>query len=71
MPAESRLKSRCPANQTIKRPPSNLVSIAQGVTELRNHYDTGHGKSAGAKGLYARQAKLAVGVASTFAVFLA
>lgn len=59
------------ASDTIKRLLSNLASITQGVAELRNHYGTGHGKAAGAKGLQARHAKLAVGAASTLAVFLA
>ncbi|WP_354328249.1 abortive infection family protein [Variovorax atrisoli] len=38
---------------------------------MRNHYGKGHGKAAGAKGLQPRHAKLAVGAASTLAVFLA
>jgi hypothetical protein len=59
------------ASETIKRLLSNLASITQGVAELRNHYGTGHGKSAEAKGLQSRHAKLAVGAASTLAVFLA
>lgn len=59
------------ASDTIKRLLSNLATITQGVAELRNHYGTGHGKAAGAKGLQPRHAKLAVGAASTLAVFLA
>jgi hypothetical protein len=59
------------AADTIKRLLSNLATITQGVAELRNHYGTGHGKAAGAKGLQARHARLAVGAASTLAVFLA
>jgi hypothetical protein len=59
------------AAETIKRLLSNLATITQGVSELRNHYGTGHGKAAGAKGLQARHARLAVGAASTLAVFLA
>lgn len=59
------------AAETIKRLLSNLATITQGVAELRNHYGTGHGKAAGAKGLQSRHAKLAVGAASTLAVFLA
>lgn len=55
---------------TIKRLLSNLATIAQGVAELRNSYGTGHGKSAGTKGLQSRHAKLAVGAATTLAVFL-
>jgi len=59
------------AAETIKRLLSNLATITQGVAELRNHYGTGHGKVAGAKGLQPRHAKLAAGAASTLAVFLA
>lgn len=58
------------AGETIKRLLSNLATITHGVAELRNHYGTGHGKAAGAKGLQSRHAKLAVGAASTLAVFL-
>jgi hypothetical protein len=59
------------ATDTIKRLLSNLASITQGVAELRNHYGTGHGKVGANKGLQSRHAKLAVGAASTLAVFLA
>jgi hypothetical protein len=59
------------AVDTIKRLLSNLATVTQGIAELRNHYGTGHGKAAGAKGLGPRHAKLAVGAASTLAVFLA
>ena len=58
------------AADTIKRLLHNLASITQGVAELRNHYGTGHGKVRGNKGLQPRHAKLAVGAASTLAVFL-
>lgn len=58
------------ASDTIKRLLSNLGTITQGVSELRNHYGTGHGKAAGTHGLQSRHAKLAVGAASTLAVFL-
>ena len=58
------------ASKTIKRLLSNLATITQGIAELRNQYGTGHGKHAATKGLSARHAKLAVGAASTLAVFL-
>jgi|CXWL01.1.fsa_nt_gi hypothetical protein len=57
------------ASGIIKRLLSNLGSITQGVAELRNQHGTGHGKKAGTKGLGSRHAKLAVGAASTLAVF--
>ena len=57
------------ATDIIKRLLSNLGSITQGVVELQNQHGTGHGKKAGTKGLGSRHAKLAVGAASTLAVF--
>lgn len=65
------IPEKAKAAETIKRLLSNLATIAQGVAELRNHYGTGHGKTAGTKGLQPRHAKLAAGAASTLAVFLA
>ncbi len=59
------------AAETIKRLLSNLATITQGIAELRNQYGTGHGKISGSKGLTSRHAKLAVGAASTLAVFFA
>jgi hypothetical protein len=58
------------AVEIIRRLLSNLVTITQGIAELRNHYGTGHGKAANMRGLQSRHAKLAVGAASTLAVFL-
>ena len=48
----------------------NLASVANGMAEVRNMYGTGHGKSAKTKGLQTRHARLAIGAASTLAVFL-
>lgn len=64
------IPDKAKASQTIKRLLSNLASITQGIAELRNAYGTGHGQLASAKGLEPRHAKLAVGAASTLAVFL-
>ncbi len=58
------------ASESIKRLLSNLATITNGVAELRNSYGTGHGKDAKSKGLKPRHAKLAVGAASTLAIFL-
>jgi hypothetical protein len=58
------------AVETIRRLLSNLASICQSLTELRNTYGTGHGRDAHSKGLGSRHAKLMVGAASTLAVFL-
>ncbi len=54
----------------IKRLLSNLGTIGNGLAELRGLYGTGHGKHGSSAGLTARHAKLAVGAASTLAVFL-
>ena len=67
----SDITDKAKAADTIKRLLSNLGTITQGITELRNQYGTGHGKVAGAKGLGSRHAKLAVGASSTLTVFLA
>jgi anaerobic selenocysteine-containing dehydrogenase len=58
------------ASDSIKRLLSNLATITNGVAELRNSYGTGHGKNSKTKGLSPRHAKLAVGAASTLAIFL-
>jgi hypothetical protein len=65
------IPDKAKAADTVKRLLSNLATITQGIAELRNQYGTGHGKASGAKGLGPRHAKLAVGAASTLAVFLA
>jgi hypothetical protein len=54
----------------IKRLLSNLGTIGNGLAELRGLYGTGHGKHGRSASLSARHAKLAVGAASTLAVFL-
>lgn len=65
------IPDKAKAAETIKRLLSNLATITQGIAELRNQYGTGHGRDAGsAKGLSSRHAKLAVGAASTLAVFM-
>lgn len=58
------------AVDTIRKLLSNLATITSGIAELRNKYGTGHGQAAGSKGMGPRHAKLAVGAASTLAVFL-
>ncbi len=54
----------------IKQVLSNLGNMVQGLAELRGLYGSGHGKDAKAKGLQPRHARLAVGSASSLAVFL-
>ncbi len=57
-------------SETIKSILGSLSTITQGMAEIRNAYGTGHGKSAGTKGLGSRHARLVVGAASTLVVFL-
>lgn len=59
------------ATDTIKRTLSNLAQITQGLSELRKHYGTGHGRPASHKGLSARHARLAVNAAAAFVEFVA
>ena len=56
--------------ETIRKILGSLASIGQGLAELRNLYGTGHGKSARRRGLSARHARLAVGMAAALATFL-
>ncbi|WP_082780746.1 abortive infection family protein [Cephaloticoccus primus] len=58
------------AKEPIKKLLNALLNIVQNIAELRNHYGTGHGRQASAKGLQLRHAKLVAGAASTLALFL-
>lgn len=56
---------------SITRILSSLGNIGQGIAELRNLYGTGHGKGKGkgSSGLSPRHVRLAVGAATTLAMF--
>lgn len=54
----------------IKRLLSNHSTVGHGLAELRGLYGTGHGQHGSTAELSTRHAKLAVGAASTLAVFL-
>ena len=56
--------------KAIKALLGNLATACQSLTELRNLYGTGHGKTGRARGLEQRHARLAVGAATTLTVFL-
>jgi hypothetical protein len=58
------------AAKTMKVLLANLATIAQGLSELRNLYGTGHGPDGKPKGLQARHARLAAGAAATLVTFL-
>lgn len=58
------------ATDTVKRLLSNLSTVSDGLAELRNLFGTGHGKEANVTGLARHHARLAVGCATTLAVFL-
>lgn len=64
------IPEKAKGTETIKRLLSNLGTLAQSLAELRGLYGSGHGKHARVKGLQPRHAKLAVGAATTLAVFL-
>jgi hypothetical protein len=58
------------ASSSIKQILGSLSSVVQGIGEVRNEYGSGHGKEGKFKGLQPRHAKLAVGAASTLAIYL-
>ncbi|MEP0822350.1 MAG: abortive infection family protein [Ignavibacterium sp.] len=58
------------AVETIRSILGSLSNVVQGIAELRNSYGSGHGRDSDFKGLSPRHAKLAVGAASTLAIFL-
>lgn len=58
------------AASSIKQILGSLSSVVQGIAEVRNEYGSGHGKEGNFRGLQPRHAKLAVGAASTLAVYL-
>ena len=64
------ISDRVKGSEAIKRLLSNLATIGQGLAEIRNLYGTGHGKDGTSRPIKSRHAKLAVGAASTLAVFL-
>jgi hypothetical protein len=45
---------------------NGLTQIAVGIAELRNHYGTGHGRTASATGLKPRHAQMAVDAATAY-----
>ncbi|NDV15528.1 hypothetical protein GO009_05760 [Muricauda sp. TY007] len=58
------------AASSIKQILGSLSSVVQGIGEVRNEYGSGHGKDGKFKDLQPRHAKLAVGAASTLAIYL-
>lgn len=58
------------SGKIVKQILGSLQGIASGVSEFRNHYGTGHGKSASFEELPVRHAKLAVGSAVTLVEYL-
>ena len=57
-------------SDVIKRLLNNLATVGNGLAELRGLYGTGHGKHGKTSSLSPRHAKLAVGAATTLAIFL-
>lgn len=59
-----------PVSENIRAILGNLRGITTKLAEIRNPYESGHGKSAAFTGLETRHAKLAVGCSITFVTFL-
>ena len=55
---------------SIRRIQSNLASLSNEISMLRNYYGTGHGKTVDSPGLSKRHAKLIVSSAAALAVYL-
>jgi hypothetical protein len=53
----------------IKKTLRSLAATVSGLGEMRNYYGSGHGQDGRARGLTPRHARLAVGAASTLAMF--
>lgn len=58
------------ASNTIRKLLGSLGNISQSLAELRNDYGSGHGRTVRFKGMLPRHARLAVGVASSYVLFL-
>ena len=64
------ISNKAKAIESNKKILLHLSAVVQGITELRNEYGSGHGKDSKFIGLDPRHARLAVGSASTLAIFL-
>lgn len=57
-------------SEIIRKLLKNLAYVAHAMTELRNLYGTGHGKSGKAKGVQPRHARMAVSATGALVTFL-
>ena len=64
------IPNKAKAIESNKKILVHLSAVIQSITELRNEYGSGHGKDSKFIGLDPRHARLAVGSASTLAIFL-
>lgn len=64
------ISNKAKAIESNKKILVHLSAVIQSITELRNEYGSGHGKDSKFIGLDPRHARLAVGSASTLAIFL-
>ena len=64
------ISNKAKAAKSIRQFLGSLSAVVQGIAEVRNEYGSGHGKDSQFKGLQPRHAKLAVGAASTLAIYL-
>ena len=54
----------------VKQITGSLNGLSSGIIELRNHYGSGHGRSAKFNGLTKRHAELSVGASITLVRYL-
>ena len=66
----SSISENARGSETIRRTLANLGQVVQGIAELRNLYGTGHGRAGRTSAIKPRHARLAVGAATTLAMFL-
>ncbi|MDY6077107.1 abortive infection family protein [Mobiluncus sp.] len=66
----SQVPETAPAARTLKSLLGSLATAAKSLAELRNHYGTGHGKTASYVGLDEREARLAAGTSLALVQYL-
>lgn len=66
----SQVPEAAPAARTLKSLLGSLATAAKSLAELRNHYGTGHGKTASYIGLDEREARLAAGTSLALVQYL-
>jgi hypothetical protein len=68
--APSDIPSAAKGAEVVRKTLHNLAAVVGNIGELRSLYGSGHGKTAKAKGLQPRHARLVAGAASVLVIFL-